>query len=123
MAFLKVSNNILLPVDSAECYIWILLDLSAVFHTVMDHVILFVSLKSWVGVTDLDLKWFAPYPTNRTLSVTIGNSAFSTAVITCGVPQGSSLGLFTKYKRALFQSSSTLFTTFVLSNVLCFHHV
>jgi len=76
----------------------VLLDLTAAFDTV-DHAILLSRLNHYVGIKGTAFQWFSYYLTNRTFSVVIGNSSFSTTSLFCGVPQGSILGpvLFSLY--------------------------
>ncbi len=97
-ALLKVTNDILLSIDSGSSAILILLDLSAAFDTV-DHDILLKRLECVVGVQGLALEWFASYLKGRTFSVNIGSFTSPPASIHCGVPQGSILGplLFSLY--------------------------
>ncbi len=59
-ALLKVTNVILLSIDSGSSAILILLDLSAAFDMV-DHDILLQQLECVVGVQSLALDWFASY--------------------------------------------------------------
>uniref|UniRef100_A0A8C2DQL5 Reverse transcriptase domain-containing protein n=1 Tax=Cyprinus carpio TaxID=7962 RepID=A0A8C2DQL5_CYPCA len=70
--------------------ILVLLDLMAAFDTV-DHEVLLSRLNHFVGIRGTALQWFSSYLTNRTFSVVIGGSSFSTTSLSCGVPQGSIL--------------------------------
>lgn len=56
-ALLKVTNDLLLTLDSGDNAILILLDLSAAFDTV-DHNVLINRLEHWVGLTGTVLHWF-----------------------------------------------------------------
>ncbi len=84
-------NDLLLAVDSGQCVILLLLDLSAAFNTT-DHTILLNRLEQNVGIRETALNWFASYLEGRTFSVEIDNITSSSAACTCGVPQGSVLG-------------------------------
>lgn len=97
-ALLKVSNVLFLSVDSGDCAVLILLDLSAVFDTVNHH-ILIDRLQNGVGVNGSAMTWFTSYFNNRSFSVNIGNLYFPPASRSCGVPHGSILGpiLFSIY--------------------------
>ena len=68
------------------------LDLTAAFDTV-DHEILISRLKQWVGIRGIALEWFRSYLADRTFCVSLGDSVSSSAPLSCGVPQGSVLGL------------------------------
>lgn len=59
-ALLKVSNDLLLSLDSGKCAIIILLDLSSAFDTV-DHSILLNCLEHQVSIQGSALQWFASY--------------------------------------------------------------
>lgn len=97
-ALLKVTNDLLLTLDSGDNAILILLDLSAAFDTV-DHNILLTRLDQQVGIRETALLWFRSYLNERTFSVSIGNFSSSSASVSYGVPQGSILGpiLFSLY--------------------------
>ena len=62
-ALLKVTNDLLLTLDSGENAILILLDLSAAFDTV-DHNTLLSRLEQWVGIGGTALRWFSSYLSN-----------------------------------------------------------
>ena len=68
----------------------VLLDLSKAFDTI-DHVILLRKFQVY-GIRGLALSWFASYLANRTQCVSIDNCMSNSALITCGVPQGTILG-------------------------------
>ncbi len=72
-ALLRVVNDLLLFVDSGNCAVLVLLDLSAAFDTV-DHCILLNRLKTEVGICDSALDWFESYFTARSFSVELGQS-------------------------------------------------
>lgn len=97
-ALLKVLNDLLLAVDSGNCAVLFLLNLSAAFDTI-DHAILLERLSNCVGIQGTALNWFTSYLSDRTFSVEIGNFSSSSVPLTCGVPQGSILGplLFSQY--------------------------
>ena len=97
-ALLKVSNDLLLTLDTGENDILVLLDLSAAFDTV-DHPTLLARLHQWVGIRGSALQWFSSYFSHRSFSVSIGLHSSSSAPLSCGVPQGSILGpiLFSLY--------------------------
>ena len=90
-ALLKVTNDLLLTLDSGENAILVLLDLSAAFDTV-DHNTLLTRLEQWVGIKGTALDWFSSYLKHRTFSVSISQFFSSTAPVSYGVPQGSILG-------------------------------
>ena len=69
----------------------VFLDFSEAFDTV-NHKILLSKLESY-GIRGLPFKLFRSYLTNRKQYTSLGNNVSSTQTVTCGIPQGSSLGL------------------------------
>jgi len=121
-ALLRVTNDILLPLDSGSCVVLVLLDRSAAFDTI-DHNILLERLECMVGVKGTVLQWFASYLKKRTFSLNLRNFSTSSAPILFGVPQGSILGplLFSLYMLPLaliFKSTSPQIT--VMQTILSF---
>ncbi|XP_057296255.1 uncharacterized protein LOC130625211 [Hydractinia symbiolongicarpus] len=76
--------------DKAECTGAIYLDLRKAFDTV-NHSRLLHKLQLH-GIHDIELQWFEDYLFNRTQYVTYDNINSPPQQITCGVPQGSTLG-------------------------------
>ena len=67
------------------------LDLSSAFDTV-DHNLLLKILEHRFSVTDSAHKWFSSYLSDRTQTIHINKSTSSIINVSCGMPQGSSLG-------------------------------
>ena len=84
------------------------LDFSKAFDTV-NHNILLSKLYHY-GIRGTSLKWFENYLSNRTQFVKIGNTKSNCETITCGIPQGSTLGplLFLLYINDLPNCSNKL---------------
>ena len=89
-AVLKVLSDILLAIDSSDLSALVLLDLSAAFDTV-DHSILLRRLETSFGLKGKVLQWLRTYLVGRRQSMHQGSSTASSALICCGVPQGSVL--------------------------------
>ena len=64
----------------------------------------FCRLQSKLGLKDKALLWFKSYLTERTQQVSVNGTLSDKFNLTCGVPQGSCLGLllFTIYASSLF---------------------
>ena len=90
-ALLRVLNDILRALDSHNCVVLLLLDLSSAFDTV-DHEMLIHRLRSRFGIKEKALDWLRSHLANRSHFVNIGGVKSETHNMTCGVPQGSVLG-------------------------------
>jgi len=101
-ALLRVCNDILLKLDTKQCTILVLLDLSAAFDTI-DHTILLQRLAETLGIKKNALAWFDSYLHNRSNAICIDTKFSEQSDIQYGVPQGSVLGpiLFTIYMMPL----------------------
>ena len=84
-------------IDNKEVTCGLFLDFSKAFDTV-NHQILLCKLYKY-GIHGTPLAWFSDYLTNRYQYVKIGNVESDLLKVTCGIPQGSTLGplLFTLY--------------------------
>ena len=78
------------------------LDLRKAFDTV-DHDILLAKLYSY-GIRGTPYDWFVSYSYNRSQFVSIGNTTSSSAVISCGVPQGSVILVLSSFLNILMIS-------------------
>lgn len=68
-------------------FVLVLFDLTAVGDTA-DHDISLSRLEQWVGIKDTALEWFRFYLADQTFCVSLSHY-LSSALILCGVPQGS----------------------------------
>ena len=91
-ALVKVFIDTVLDVDMNRTVILLLLHLSAAFDTV-DHTILIERLANRFGRCDLALAWFKSYLSDRTHFVRIRGTRSVKCSLSCGVPQGSVVGL------------------------------
>ena len=69
----------------------VFIDLSKAFATV-DHDVLITKLENY-GVNGNKLRWFQSYFKNHKEYLNFNNKVTNSSLITCGVPQGSILGL------------------------------
>ena len=99
------------------------LDFSKAFDTV-NHNILLSKLYHY-GIRGITFNWFENYVHNRTQFVKIGNIQSSPETITCGVPQGATLGplLFLLYINDLPNCSKNYPSIYLLMIRICFIQV
>ena len=102
-ALLKVTNDILMEMNSQHAVLLVLLDLNAAFDTVVDSVLL-RRLQASFGISEVPLDWFKSYLSARTLRVSIPGALSGSLPLDWGVPQGSCLGplLYIIYSSKLF---------------------
>jgi exonuclease III len=90
-AMVKVHNDIMREIDQSRGVILVILDNSAAFDT-LDHNILLQNLEKDIGITDVALKWFRSYLSDRSQQVLLHHVLSDPVHLKCGVPQGSVLG-------------------------------
>ena len=92
------------------------------FNTV-DHNILFEKLKA-IGFSDNTVNWFHSYLADRAFLVSIENNYSNFLKISCGVPQGSILGLllFSIYFNDMEQAVSSDLLLDANDSCLVFQH-
>lgn len=102
-ALLKVTNDILLKMNSQEVTLLVMLDLSSAFDTI-SHDVLIKRLSDDFGFKGSALDWFTSYLANRGQRIFIDGSFSARFELSSGVPQGSCLGplLFILYASKLF---------------------
>ena len=79
-------------VKTRNAIVLILPDLSTAFD-IVDRAILLNTLRKWGGLGAAAINWFSSYLSDRVFRVTKDNCTSSTALMSCGVTQGSVLGL------------------------------
>ena len=96
-------NDILLNLNKQHVTIFVLLDLSAAFHTV-DHIILQNRLLWKLGLNGTALDWFRSYLSGHSQRASVHGDVSDKFDLRYGVPERSRLGpiLFTVYASALF---------------------
>ena len=78
-------------VDNGNIMGAIFIDFSKAFDTI-SHAKLLIKLSAY-GIKGIELSWFTDYLFNRTQIVNYYNTSSKMHSVTCGVPQGSILGL------------------------------
>ena len=87
----RITDKIQKAIDDRDFSCGIFLDFSKAFDTV-DHAILIKKLECY-GIRGNAKNWFTSYLSNHQQTVTVNNITSSPATISCGIPQGSVLGL------------------------------
>ena len=87
-ALLKVTNDILMEMNSQHAVLLVLLDLSTAFDTV-DHGVLLRRLQTSFGISGAPLDWFKSYLSARSQRVSIPGALSDSPPLDWGVPQGS----------------------------------
>lgn len=104
LAILQLQNQIISALSNNKQCIGIFLDLSKAFDT-LNHSILLAKLNHY-GIRGLALSWFADYLSDRKQLTVVNDCASEVSTVTCGVPQGSTLGplLFLVYINDIINS-------------------
>ena len=89
-AIAELTDTLRKAIDKNLYTCGIFLDFSKAFDTV-NHEILLKKLESY-GVRGLPLRWFNSYLRNRKQYTALGDIKSSMQTMTCGIPQGSTLG-------------------------------
>ena len=97
MAVSKISSKIIKSVDDKKITCSVFLDLAKAFNT-GDHEILFKKMELY-GIRGITLQLFNSYLSNRKMFTLVNGISSKMNDVTCGIPQGSTLGplLFTLY--------------------------
>ena len=105
-ALLHATNEWLYNIDQGQLNGVVFLDLAKAFDTV-DHSILLKKMEIY-GVKGTSLNWFASYLSERSQYCLVNNHLSKKCNLSCGVPQGSTLGplLFVIYINDLPSSIS-----------------
>ena len=86
-ALLKVTNDILMEMDSQHAVLLVLLDLSTAFDTV-DYSVLFHRLQTSFGISGAPLDCFNLYLSARSQLVSIPGTLSDSLPLNWGIPQG-----------------------------------
>ena len=107
-AILEITENMKTFIDDGLITCAVFIDFSKAFDTV-NHKILLAKLSKY-GIRGHSLEWLNSYLTNRRQFVKVQNEKSSLLPISCGVPQGSTLGplLFLVYINDIINCSSIL---------------
>jgi len=87
----KICSDAMMAADNGMVTVVVLLDYSAAFDTV-DHSIMLDLLERRCGLTDDALRWHTSYLRSRSYAIVSGGATSEIVDLSCGLPQGSSLG-------------------------------
>ena len=91
-ALLSIVENIRQSLDNKKYTCGVFVDLEKAFDTV-NHKILLAKLDHY-GIRGIANDWFSSYLSNRYQTVKMNGEISDKMSISCGVPQGSILGLY-----------------------------
>ena len=89
IALSKTMNHWLINIDKGNKNSGVFLDINRVFDTVNHRILL--DKRECYGIKDQELNFFESYLSNRMQCCNVNGQTSSFRVITCGVPQGSTL--------------------------------
>ena len=89
-AVAEIADNLRKSIDNNLYTCGVFLDFSKAFDTV-NHSILLKKIEQY-GIRGIPLQLLTSYLTNRQQYTELGNTVSSRQAVTCGIPQGSSLG-------------------------------
>ena len=100
----------------------ILIDLQKAFNTI-DHEILLQQRKA-INFSESTIKWFKSYLSERIFLVNIENKLSDFGKISCGVPQGSTLGpvLFLTYVNDMPQAVTSTLLLYADDSSILYQH-
>ena len=90
MAILDLVDTISQEIDSKNYFMGIFIDLSKAFDTI--HHTILIDKLAYYGIRGVALQCFISYLSIRSQYVKIGDICSNYLHLTCGVPQGSTLG-------------------------------
>jgi len=106
LAVSSICNAFVQYLDKGKIACSIFLDLAKAFDTV-DHTILSSKLERY-GVRGLPLQLIKSYLTNRYQRAVVDSLKSNEKLVTCGVPQGSTLGPFFIFSLYLFNCQNSM---------------